>query len=285
MELIRTQTFPITRQRISAALRLIPQQPDILSSAARMREARIHFICGTNVRQSIRGWLMAAGVISSEGRSYKLTEFGERLAKNDISMAHSSSWWCFHLNICFSSRSEPYRSFVAEMGRQTAWVPANSIAQSVAKCIENKTGQAFADATIENDLEGIIKIFTGASPLTDIGLIETRKEAGKQLFRLGTPEVTDETLVYALSLARERHFRNAATLHFKELTSVDFHHFIGMSVSRLQRRLREMSRNRKWEEHFKFVEGKDLESIEPRSSLWPRLAVLPLLQETTDTWI
>jgi hypothetical protein len=75
------------------------------------------------------------------------------------------------------------------------------------------------------------------------------------------------------------------TLNFSELIGVDLHHFLGMSVSRLQRRLREMSRNRKWEEHFKFVEGRDLESIEPRSNLWPRLAVLPLLQETTDTWI
>jgi hypothetical protein len=128
-------------------------------------------------------------------------------------------------------------------------------------------------------------MFTGSSPLTDLGLIETRKEAGKQMFRLGTPEVADETLVYALSLARERHFRSAATLDFSELTGIDLQHFLGMSVNTLQRRLRELSRNRKWADHFKFVEGKGLESIDLRPGLQSRLTVLPLLQETDDTWI
>ncbi len=228
---------------------------------------------------------MAANVIKNEGRNYSLTAFGESLAKNDLFLNRSGSWWSLHLNICFSARSEPYRSFFAELGDRATWIPGSSVTSVVAQRIEKRTGTRFADATISNDLEGVMKMFTGSSPLTDLGLIETRKEAGKQLFRLGTPEVADETMVYALSLARERHFRNASTLHFTELTGIDFHHFLGISVNRLQRRLRELSRNRKWEEHFKFVEGKDLESIELRSKLWPKLAVLPLLQETEDTWI
>ncbi len=282
---MRTQTFPITKQRLSTALRLVPQQPDILSSASKMREARIQFICGTNVRQSIRGWLMAANVIRNEGRNYLLTAFGESLAKNDLSLSRSGSWWSFHLNLCFSTRSEPYRSFFAELGERATWVVGSSLSSRVAQRIEKRTGTRFAEATISNDLEGVVKMFTGSSPLADLGLIETRKETGKQVFRLGTPLVADETLIYALSLARERHFRSAATLHFSELTGVDLHHFLGMSVNALQRRLREMSRNRKWEAHLKFVEGKDLESIELRSSLSPRLTVLPLVQETDDTWI
>jgi hypothetical protein len=147
------------------------------------------------------------------------------------------------------------------------------------------SGGAVTPATIASNLDGVKKMFLGESPLTDLGLVETRKEEGKRLFRLGTPEVADETLVYALSLARERYFRDAATLEFQELISIEFHHFLGMSVNRLQRRLRELSRNRKWEEHFKFAEGQNLESIELRSKLWRRLAVLPLLQETADTWI
>jgi hypothetical protein len=228
---------------------------------------------------------MAANVIKNEGRSYLLTAFGESLAKNDLSLSRSGSWWSFHLNICFSTRSEPYRSFFAELGYRATWMPGSSVSSAVAQRIEKRTGTRFADATISNDLEGVVKMFTGSSPLTDLGLIEARKEAGKQMFRLGTPEIADETLIYALSLARERQFRSATTLHFSELTGVDLHHFLGMSVNGLQHRLREMSRNRKWEEHLKFVEGKDLESIELRSRLWPRLAVLPLLQETEDTWI
>ena len=128
-------------------------------------------------------------------------------------------------------------------------------------------------------------MFLGDSPLTDLGLIETREEAGSRLFRLGNPDVTDETLVYALSLARERFFRQAPTINFQELIGIDFHHFLGFSVNTLKRRLRELSRQRAWEDYLKFAEGKDLESIELRDRLRPKHAALALLQGADDTWI
>jgi hypothetical protein len=285
MALIDTQTFPLTRQRLEAAVRIIPKNPDIFSGN-RMREARVEFISGKNVLSSIKGWLMAADIVEKSGHSYQLTEFGKRIFDNDPQIARAGSWWAVHLNICFSMRCEPYRSLFAVLGGRGGWhVVDQKFAELISPLVAESSGGAVAPGTIVSNLDGVKQMFLGQSPLTDLGLIETRKEAGKQLFRLGTPEVGDETLVYALALARQRHFRGAMTLNFSELIGVDLHHFLGMSVSRLQRRLREMSRNRKWEEHFKFVEGRDLESIEPRSNLWPRLAVLPLLQETTDTWI
>jgi hypothetical protein len=285
MALIDTQTFPLTRQRLEAAVRIIPNNPDIFSGN-RMREARVEFISGKNVLSSIKGWLVAAEIAERKGNSYQLTEFGRRVVDNDRKIARAGSWWAVHLTICFSTRCEPYRTFFAVLGDRGGWhVVDQKFAELISPLVAESSGGAVAPVTIVGNLDGVKKMFLGESPLTDLGLIETRKEAGKQLFRLGTPEVADETLVYALALARQRHFRSAATINFSELTGIDFHHFLGMSVSKLQRRLREISRNRKWAEHFKFVEGKDLESIEPRSSLWPRLAVLPLLQETTDTWL
>lgn len=285
MALIDTQTFPLTRQRLEAAIRIIPNNPDIFSGS-RMREARVEFICGSKVLPSIKGWLLAAYVAERQGNSYQLTEFGKRLLDNDRKIGSAGSWWAVHLNVCFSIRCEPYRSFFAVLGGRGGWHSVGvSFAESISPMVIESSGGAVTPATITSNLDGVKTMFLGESPLTDLGLIETRKEEGKRLFRLGIPEVADETLVYALSLARQRHFRNAATLDFTELTSIDFHHFLGMSVNRLQLKLRELSRNRKWEEYFKFAEGQNLESIELRSKLWPRLAVLPLLQETEDTWI
>jgi hypothetical protein len=285
MELIRSQTFPITRQHVIAALTLIPGQPEILSGSATLRESRVKFICGTNVRQSIRSWLLAADVIAGNGRRYTLTDFAACLLKNDAVLANSSSWWAIHLNLCFSERCEPYRSFVAEVGHSGTWVAAGALLPSVGKRIAGRAGQEFAEATIKSDLEGIFKMFTGHSPVTDLGLIETRDEDATRVFRLGNPVVTDQTLVYALALAKRSHFRNAATVNFRELIGIDFHHFLGLSVSTLQRRLRDLSRQRAWEDYLKFAEGMDLESIELRDKLRPRHAVLALLQGADDTWL
>jgi hypothetical protein len=266
-------------------VKLIPGQPDILSGSATLRESRVQFICGTNVRQSIRSWLLAANVIAGAGRRYMLTDFAACLGKNDPAMANSSSWWAIHLNLCFAVRCEPYRSFVAEVGYSGLWLSAGALLPAVGKRISHLAGQEFAEATIESDLEGILKMFDGHNPVTELGLIETRREAGIRLFRLGSPEVTDQTLVYALALARERHFRHAPTVNFQELIGIDFHHFLGLSVNKFRRRLRDLSRQRAWEGYLKFAEGKDLESIELRDKLRPRHAVLALLQDADDTWL
>lgn len=285
MPLIDTQTFPLTRQRLQAALRIIPNNPDIFSGN-RMREARVEFISGKNVLSSIKGWLIAANVAEKSGHNYQLTEFGKRVYENDRQIARAGTWWALHLNICFSARCEPYRSFFAALGDRGGWHSLDQeFAESISPRVIESSGSTVTPTTISQNLDGIKKMFLGESPLTDLGLIDARKEAGKQLFRLGAPEITDETLIYGLALATEECFPYTATFHFTELAGIDFHHFFGMSVNSLQRRLRELSRNRKWEEHFKFIEGRDLESIEPRANLSPRLAVLPLLQETTDTWI
>ena len=85
MALIGTETFPLTKQRLITALALIPNQPDAFSGS-KMRESRVAFICGKNVLDSIRGWLLAANIINKDGRQYFLTDYGKRLFSNDPRM-------------------------------------------------------------------------------------------------------------------------------------------------------------------------------------------------------
>jgi hypothetical protein len=251
-----------------------------------MREARVEFICGKNVLASIRGWLTSANVVEKNGRSYLLTEFGKSIRDNDRKVARAGSWWAIHLNICFSPRGEPYRSFFCSLGDRGDWVSIdNDFAKKISSMVIENSGGDVTISSIEGNLDGVKKMFLGDSPLTDLGLIETRKESGRQAFRLANPEVADQALVYALSLARERHFRSAMTVHFSEFVNMAFHHFLGMSVNSLRKRLRELSRKQDWREHIRFLEGKDLDSIEFRSRLNAKLTVLPLLQEAEDTWV
>ncbi len=285
MALIDTQTFPLTRQRLTAALRLIPQQADIFSGE-KMREARARFISGKNVLSSIRGWLQAANVVKRDGRSYFLTDFGKSLAGNDLRMSRAASWWCFHLSVCFSQRCEPYRSFFWILGERPDWVIFDhALIEKVSAVVAESSGLDVADASIEKNLEGVVKMFMGDSPLTDLGLIETRKEAGKLMIRLSEAIVQDQAIVFALALARHRHYPSAITINFSELIDIGLNHFLCMSVNMLRRRLREISRIRSWQASLAFVEGKDLDSIQFGDDLSPAKTLLRLLQETEDTWI
>ena len=251
-----------------------------------MREARVQFVCGKNVLASMRGWLMAANIIEKTGNSYTLTDFGGRLVSNDKQLARAGSWWCFHLNVCFSFREEPYRSFFQLLGERGSWLPFDDdLVKKIASILTEYSDFDGALVTIDGNIEGVKRMFIDEGPLTDLGLIETRKDSGKLAIRLSTPVVADQTIIYALALARHRYFRTATTVHFSELIGANFNHFLCMSVNDLRKRLRVISRGQEWSDYMKFIEGKDLDSIELRDKLHPKMTVLQLLQETDDTWV
>jgi hypothetical protein len=58
-----------------------------------------------------------------------------------------------------------------------------------------------------------------------------------------------------------------------------------MSINDLRNHLRELSRSTAWQQHFSFIEGKDLDSIQFGDRLNPNQTLLQLLQESEDTWL
>ena len=285
MAMIDTQTFPLTKQRLATALALIPTQPDAFSPN-RMRETRVQFISGKNVLSSIRGWLLAANVIANDKSRNFLTDYGKQLVANDPQMENARSWWSFHLNICFSERCDPYRALFFAIGESAGYVlDDDALLWKLAAIIGEKTSAELALATIETNLIGVLKMFDGTSPLSDLGLIDILTEGNKQFLRLAEPNVPEQAVVHVLALARHKHFSTRATVHFSELVDKGVHHFLCLSVTDLRKRLRELGRSIIWQQHFEFLEGQDLDSVRFGERLNPSQTVLNLLQESDDTWI
>jgi hypothetical protein len=285
MALIDTQTFPLTRQRLTDALAFIPNQPDAFS-ASRWRETRVAFMSGKNVLMSIRGWLLAAGVIMNDRSQCFLTEYGKRLLANDSRMEKAGSWWSFHLNICFSERCEPYRALFYVLGENAGYITHDdALASRIAAILEAQPGTDVKNTSIKTNLAGVLKMFMGDSPLSDLGLLDILREDNKRRLRLAEPNVPDQAIVYALAIARQKHFPTRMTVHFSELVDIGFHHFLCLTVTDLRKHLRELSKSLTWKGHFGFIEGRDLDSISFGDRLNPNQTLLNLLQESEDTWI
>lgn len=251
-----------------------------------MREARAAFISGKNVLDSIRGWLLAANVISRDRSKYFLTDFGKRLLSVDPRMETAASWWSIHLSICFSGRSEPYRALFIVVGESTGDVSQDDLLISrIAAIIDEQPGVVVTSATLETNLAGVVKTFMGGSPLSDLGLLDVLQGGSGRRLRLGEPTVPNQAIIHALALARHRHFSTRMTIHFSELVEIGFHHFLCMPLSALRNRLRELSRSAAWQQHLEFLEGQDLDSVRFGVRLNPNQTLLSLLQDTEDTWI
>lgn len=285
MALIDTQTFPLTRQRLTTALSFIPQHPDAFSGS-RMRETRVAFISGTNVLSSIRGWLLAANVITRDKSHYLLTDYGKRLLENDPRMTKAASWWSVHLSICFSERSEPYRALFIILGENAGFVPHDAgLIAKISSVLEDKPGATVANASIETNLVGVIKMFMGDGPLSHLGLLDINEADGLRRLRLSEPIVPDHALVHALALAQRKYFPTRMTIHFSELIEVGFNHLLCVSIGAFRKRLRTLARSAEWKQHFEFLEGQDLDSLRFGDRLSPNETLLRLLQEAEDSWI
>ncbi|WP_295586892.1 DUF4007 family protein [uncultured Lamprocystis sp.] len=285
MALIDTQTFPLTKQRLITALAFIPNEPDVFSSS-NMRKTRVAFISGKNVLSSIRGWLLAASVITNDRSQYYLTDYGKRLFANDSRMEKAASWWSFHLSICFSERCEPYRALFYVVGESGGYViQDDTLISKIAAILDDHSGLGAANASIETNLSGVLKMFMGDSPLSDLGLFDILEEDNKRRLRLAEPSVPDQAIVHALALARQKHFPTRVTVHFSELIELGFHHFLCLPLSTLRKRLRELCKSSVWQQHLEFLEGQDLDSIRFGDRLNANQTLLNLLQESEDTWI
>ncbi len=103
MALISNEGEPITKWWIVKGLELIQKEKDIFTKS-KMREARQKFIAGSNRLNTIKGWMYSANLISNHKspREYEVTDFGLDILNNDPKLLNSSTWWSFHLALCFS---------------------------------------------------------------------------------------------------------------------------------------------------------------------------------------
>ena len=279
--LIGSETAHITRWWVKQGLTLIQKEAGVFNN---MRAARVKFIAGSNrIKSTIKNWLLAADLINKKGRLFEINNNGKKIIDNDPHLRKSSSWIAIHLGICFSVRGEPYISLFHQIDSSLMdWVEWKDLCDTIYKC---KFHEKYESSTIKYDLEGVRGMFETGGPLFDLGILEIRKNGDGIWLRIGTPKIPDQAIIHALALARHRHFPSRMTIHFSELDEIGFNNFLCMSITEMRNRLHELSRSAAWQQHFSFIEGKGLDSIQFGDRLNPNQTLLQLLQESEDTWL
>ncbi|HAI69814.1 MAG TPA: hypothetical protein DCM38_10330 [Gammaproteobacteria bacterium] len=283
MALIDNQGEPISRWWVMKSIEVLEKQKNLFSSA-QMRQARVELIAGANRLKTIKSWLLAAQIIEGCGREHVITDFGKAIIANDPHLEKASTWWAFHLSICFSKRKEPYaRFFISLEPIAKDWMPWEKIIKQVRAKAEL---QNYEKKVIEYCLSGIRRMFVGDRPLAELGLIESRKVRGQGIYvRLGEPLVSDEVIRHALALMRFHHFRNRISVDFSELLNAGLDRFLCLSPDTLRTKLRGISRMERWQNELSFTEAANLDSIAFGENLIPKKTLLVLLQESQDTWL
>ncbi len=288
MALMSNEGEPVSRWWVAKGIKTIRTDREIFSSS-NMRRARNEFIAGANRLGTIKSWLLAAQLIKNgrNTKEHELTDFGFAVLENDPNLEKSSTWWAFHLAICFSFSSEPYLSFFINLDSLSKdWINNKQLSEKILNSLKNDKDEAYKESTIESLLGGVRKMFEGDRPLADLGLIETRKNREEGiLIRLGSPKLTDEIILHALAMSRFHNFKSRSGIDFSELSKIGLHHYLCCSPEQLRHHLRRMNQSHQWQNYFSFNEAVNLDSIAFADDCDPRKTLLLLLQQGKDTWL
>ena len=289
MALISNEGEPISSWWLRKGIEIVKSDRDIFSNS-RMREARQIFIAGANRVKTIKGWMVAAQLIDNKqnSREYSLTEYGLAIYKNDLHLSKSATWWSFHLSLCFSPSSEPYPTLFRGLDSVTKdWMPSSRLLDLAKVSLKDETGNEYKVSTLESLISSVRRMFSKDNPLAGLGLLEIRKQSDDEdtLLRFGSPTLSDEVIIHALSLARFGHFPGRVSVDFTALAQVGINNFLCCSKDLLRQHLQRMSQMYQWQEFFSFDHAVDLDSITFKDSCTPEKTVLLLLQKGQDTWL
>jgi hypothetical protein len=288
MTLLSNQGEPVTDWWMSQSIKLIQAQPDFFSNK-KLRQARVKLIAGTNRLQTIEGWLFAAGIVDKDPRrrltEYFLTPFGLALSKNDPDLKKSSTWWAIHLSLCFSDRSDPYAHIIKLLSANfKSWISWKDL---LLKLGQLEGFQDNKSSSLESVASGIRRMFVGDRPLSELGILNVRKQSFPQeiWLQLGTPAVNDETIIHGLALAREKLFPTRVGIDFSELIQKDLHSYLCLSPDELRQQLRRLSQNDRWRNYFGFTEAVNLNSIHFLEELKSLNTMLIMMQDSHNSWL
>lgn len=289
MALMSNEGEPVTRWWVSKGLEVIRTERDIFTKS-KMREARLKFMAGANRLTTIKAWMVSAGLIENKRslREYELTGFGLAIFTNDPKLVKSSTWWAFHLSLCFSEDSEPYPTLFLNLETITKdWSDWTQIIKKTQSSLIDLSGKQYKDSTIESLLGGVRRMFQGDNPLAELGLVEINSGAHSSgaTIRLGTPLLSDEIFIHALTLARFSHFKSRDSISFSELVLTGLPNFLCCSKEMLRQNLQRMSLMSEWQSYFSFDYAADLDSITFKAACEPNRTLLELLQKGQDTWL
>lgn len=277
MALISNNKFSITKWRLSTGIRMLKANPNIFSTQAQ-RIAMREFIAGSAVVKSINGWMQSTQLSKN---STSLSQLGLIIEKNDPMLDKSATWWAIHLQLAFSEKGEPYNTLFKNLDSFTKeWLKEVDVKNRMYEVLDN-----YAQASVDSTYDGVKKIFSSDSPLMDLGLVEYRKYSEQTEIKLGSPKITDEVIIYGLSLMRFSYFKSRQSADFTSLTDTGLNNYLCMSRIDLKKHLQRMGQINQWKEYFSFDQAADLESITFKELCQPNNSLKLLLQQGEDTWL
>ena len=283
---IDTQTFALTRCWAASGLRSVKENPLVFSSS-NLRKARRDLLAGKNQLTAIKNWLIAAQLIEKDGHDFKVTRYGLNLLREDKDLKKSTSWWAFHLLVCFGEDPFPYNAFFLALDPDVRhFVSVSSIMKSIVDGAKD-----LSEESIKTYISGAYKMFTDDGPLQGLGLVEFARErkslsaAAESFWRCSADTVPDTAILFAIALARKKFFVTRPSIDFGELLHVGVSHYLTISQDSLRRRLRDMSASDKWGADIRFDDVANISSLSFGSTFNVERMLISLLQEGGDSWM
>jgi len=258
-----TQSFPMKKFWVVAALKETRSNSSIYSAADQLSVFRKTFLAGKNQRSAIRNWLMRSGIIEGAGKNIRLSDFGDSVRMNDPLADKALTWWLFHIHLCCND-AFPYSALFTAFGIDENWMLLSDVVDSI-RAEARKIGVELADDTIETYFAGVDASFRPGQMLYMLGLIERRKARvdGKEklLIRRTSIRPSKELIVYAALLLHRRYFKGQDTVATPDLLNCGLARILGMRDSDLRDQLKQMRHDKGCSALIEYTQRQDLDSV------------------------
>lgn len=259
-----TQTFGITRYWLSVALRMLPADGNIFTSA-RLSDARKAFLAGRNQLAAIKNWLSNAQVVELGRGCAELTDLGRLMAARDERAEEAWTWWLFHLHLCANAESVPYSTFFSVYDSDgTNWMTCDDIIERLSTCVQEQ-GHCIEPATVKTYFQGIEQSLRPGWPLHDLLLVEYRSVAddhGKSRLRRCTSNPPDIVVAYGTLLFHHAFFQNQNTVEARLLIERGLARCLGLKDQKFREALTRIHQHPKLSEYLQFRHAVNLDSVQ-----------------------
>jgi hypothetical protein len=285
---LKTDTFGITRNWLSTALRrLLEQEESELFARKNLNTARKAFLAGDNQLKAIKNWLSFARLVDLRREKVCLTELGKLMAARDPGAEQAWTWWLFHLHLCANPDAFPYSTFFTKFDADgTSWTSFDEIIETLVED-RKEVGAELAENTVRNYFEGVERTFRPGQPVHSLGLVERRTiagERGRDRFRrcAVTPPPADIVVAYSTLLFHETYFRSHDTVEMRGLLEKGLGRALGMRDAYLRDALTRVHQNPDLGTFIQYRHTVNLDSVQFLRSGEPALRAIRTQAYTSE---
>lgn len=205
------ETFPLRYGWLEKAFQAVDvsglNNNKIFSDSA----AIAHFGVGKNMVSAIRFWAQVGGILATDGKDVRTTEFGQQLLGpngHDPYLEKASSLWKIHWDIA-SNPKHTATYWLFNIFNETNF-DRDTVLRRLIEFIEQRGWKVPTEKTLTNDISVLLANYVPSvpkrgpseeafnSPLTELGLIR-RRSSGKFGMNLGRkPSLTNGVFLYAV---------------------------------------------------------------------------------------